>query len=161
MAIGIPGVGAGVAKLLAKRFTSMDALMTATEEEMTGISGVGPSTAKSVVDWFADPDHHAMIEKLRAAGVRLTASADDSKPRSDALAGLTFVLTGTLPNMGRDEAADLIESHGGKVSSSVSKKTSYVVAGEAAGSKLDKAQEFGVKIIDEDGLHALIAERQK
>jgi DNA ligase (NAD+) len=160
-ALGIPSAGSTVAKLITKRFSSIDALLNASAEDLTSITGVGPSTAKSIVEWFANPVYRQMIEKLRAAGVRLAADESDNKPQSDVLSGLTFVLTGTLPSMSRDEAGELIEANGGKVSGSVSKKTSYVVAGEAAGSKLDKAQELGVSIIDEHGLRNLIAERQK
>ncbi len=161
MALGIPGVGGTVAKLIVKHFRSIDTIMAASIEDLDAIAGIGPSTAKSIVDWLAEPSHREVIEKLRKAGVQLEAGEETTTKRSDALAGLTFVLTGTLPTMTRDEAAALIEAHGGKISSSVSKKTSYVVAGESAGSKLDKARSLNVPIIDEDGLKALIAERQK
>jgi len=160
MALGIPGVGSTVARLLVKHFPSIDALLGATEDDLDHVTGIGPSTAKTVVDWFAESAHREVIEKLRAIGVRLVSSGETSAKQSDALTGLTFVLTGTLPTMSRDQAAELIEAHGGKTSGSVSKKTSYVVAGESAGSKLDKAQELGVKVIDEDGLLKLIDERQ-
>ncbi len=160
MALGIPGVGSMVAKLLVDHVPSMDAIMAATEEQIDAIAGIGPTTAKAIVAWFADARHRRIIGKLRAAGVRLIADADTLVKKSGALVGLTFVLTGTLPAMTRDQATELIEAHGGKVSGSVSKKTSYVLAGEAAGSKLDKARELGVPIIDEDGLRALIADKQ-
>jgi DNA ligase (NAD+) len=159
MALGIPSVGSTVARLLVKHFPSIDALMNATEEQIDAIAGIGPRTAETIVQWFAQPRNRRIIEKLRAAGVNMTASESAAPQQSNALAGLTFVLTGTLPTMSRDQATELIESHGGKVSSSVSKKTSYVLAGEAAGSKLDKARQLNVPIIDEDGLRELI--RQK
>ncbi len=158
MALGIPGVGSTVARLLVKHFPSIDALMNATEEQIDAIAGIGPRTAETIVQWFAEPRNRRIIEKLRAAGVNMTASESVAPQQSNALAGLTFVLTGTLPTLSRDQATELIESHGGKVSSSVSKKTSYVLAGEAAGSKLDKARQLNVPIIDEDGLYKLIQE---
>lgn len=111
-----------------------------------------------MVAWFAEPRNRALLEKLRANGVQMQPLAS-ATARSEALSGLTFVLTGSLPTLTRDEAAALIEAHGGKVASSVSKKTSYVVAGEAAGSKLEKAQALGIPVLDEAGLQALIAER--
>ncbi len=160
MALGIPGVGSTVAKLLVRRYPSLDALMAASVDDLDAIAGIGPSTAQTVVDWFNVPRNRMIVDKLRAAGVRMVADQTATATQeSDGLAGLTFVLTGTLLTMTRDQAAALIESCGGKVSGSVSKKTSYVVAGEAAGSKLDKAQQLGVPVIDEDGLKALIAER--
>ena len=161
MALGIPGVGGTVSRLLTKHFRSIDALLAASVEDLDAVAGIGPSTAQTVVDWFAEPFHRTVIEKLRAVGVRLSSENEVPAQRSSALAGLTFVLTGTLQSLGRDEATELIESHGGKVSGSVSKKTSFVVAGDAAGSKLDKAQELGVAVVDEQGLHKLIAERQQ
>src|SRR5258708_14531488 len=152
MALGIPGVGGTVSRLLTKHFRSIDALLTATVEDLDAVAGIGPSTAQTGVDWFAEPFHRTVIEKLRAVGVRLTSEDESPTQRSSALAGLTFVLTGTLQSFGRDEATELIQSHRGKGSCTVSKKTSFVVAGDAAGSKLDKAQELGVAVIDEQGL---------
>lgn len=157
-ALGIPGVGLTVARLLLKHFLSLEALQSATLDQLDAIHGIGESLAQTVVAWFAEPRNRALLEKLRANGVQM-APVENTAPRSEALSGLTFVLTGTLPNLTRDEAAALIESHGGKVGSSVSKKTSYVVAGEAAGSKLEKAQTLGIAVLDEAGLQALIAER--
>jgi DNA ligase (NAD+) len=158
IALGIPGVGSTVARLLSRRFSSIEALRAATAEEIDAINGIGPSIAEAVVAWFAEPRHQEKIARLRAAGVQMTPL--DSATLSGALAGLTFVLTGTLPTMTRDDAAALIEAHGGKIASSVSKKTSYVVAGEAAGSKLEKAQALGVAVLSEEGLQALIAARE-
>ncbi|PJF35406.1 MAG: DNA ligase (NAD(+)) LigA [Candidatus Thermofonsia Clade 1 bacterium] len=157
-ALGIPGVGLTVARLLLKHFPSLEALQNATFEQLDAVPGIGEALAKTVVAWFAEPRNRALLEKLRAHGVQM-APLESATPRSNALSGLTFVLTGTLPTLTRDQAAALIEAHGGKVASSVSKKTSYVVAGEAAGSKLEKAQALGIPVLDEDGLQALIAER--
>lgn len=114
--------------------------------------------AASIVDFFARPENRALIEKLRAAGVQMDGGAQRER-QSDALAGKTFVLTGTLPSLTREQASELIISHGGKVTDSVSKKTSYVVAGANAGSKLAKAQQLGIPVLDEAGLLALIGER--
>jgi len=159
MALGIPGVGSTVARLLVKYFPTLDLLMNATFDQLDSVAGIGPSTARTIVEWFAEPVHRELIAKLRAAGVNMVAQ-EAAPPKSTVLAGLTFVLTGTLPTMTRDQAAELIESHGGKVSSSVSKKTSHVVAGEDAGSKLTKARELGVSVLDEDGLQKLIVAKQ-
>jgi DNA ligase (NAD+) len=155
VSLGIPGVGSVVARTLVKHFGSIDALMAATPEQIDSISGLGPAAAATVTAWFADPRNRDRVQRLRAAGVRMAAESAVAA-RSEVLAGLTFVLTGTLPTMTRDEAAALIEAHGGKVTSSVSKKTSYVVAGEAAGSKLEKAVSLGIPVLDEDGLRRLI-----
>jgi DNA ligase (NAD+) len=155
-ALGIRGVGSTVSELLVQRYHSIDALMGATTEELEQIEGFGPHTANAVVTWFAQPRNRSLIEKFRAAGVRLVEEPRVDQAASDNLAGLTFVLTGTLPNLKRNEAAALIEKHGGKVTGSVSKKTSYVVVGDDAGSKLTRAQELGVTLLDEDGLLALI-----
>jgi DNA ligase (NAD+) len=157
-ALGIPGVGLTVARLLLKHFPSLEALQSATLEQLDAVHGVGEALAQTVVAWFAEPRNRALLEKLRAYGVQM-APLESAAQRSDALSGLTFVLTGTLPTLTRDEAAALIEAHGGKVAGSVSKKTSYVVAGDAAGSKLEKAQALGIPVLDETGLQALIAAR--
>ena len=154
-ALGIPGIGSTTAEDLVKHYHTIDALAAARAEELEAIPGVGPRTARSLVDWFAEPHNRELIEKLRGAGVRLAAE-EAPAPVSNRLAGLTFVLTGTLPGMTRTEAAELIERHGGKVTGSVSKKTSYVVVGEEPGSKLDKAQALGVPILDENGLLRLV-----
>ncbi len=156
--LGIRGVGSTVAEVLARHFHSMDALAAATEEELQTIEGIGPHTAGAVVEWFAGPRNRALLDKLRRAGVRLAEEAAPPQRASDRLAGLTFVLTGTLPTLKRNEAAALIEQHGGKVVGSVSKKTSFVVVGEEPGSKLTKAQELGVPLLDEAGLLAMIGD---
>jgi len=155
-ALGIRFVGSVVASLLVDALGGIEAIAAAGAEELESIEGIGPQTALSVSAWFQNDRNRALIEKLRAAGLRFTAEKD-AETGSSLLAGLTFVLTGTLPTMTRDEASALIEAHGGKVTSSVSKKTSYLVAGEAAGSKLEKARELGVAIIDEAGLQALVS----
>jgi len=155
VALGIKGVGETVAALLVSHYPSLDALEQATSDELQTIEGMGPQISGAIVEYFADPRNRALIDKLRAGGV--TMQAEVKVRASDKLAGLTFVLTGSLPTMTREEVSALIESHGGKVVGSVSKKTSYALAGEAAGSKLDKARELGVAVIDEAGLKALIA----
>ena len=127
--------------------------MNATIEDFTAIEDIGEITAAALVEFFADDETRRLVSELEALGLKTDANAEQ---RAETLAGLTFVLTGTLPTMTRDEASALIKQAGGKVSGSVSKKTSYVVAGEEAGSKLTKANELGVKVIDEDGLKALI-----
>jgi DNA ligase (NAD+) len=156
-ALGIRGVGGVVAGLLAERFGSVDALAAATGEGIEAIPGIGPQIAQAVVEWFAQPRNRQVIEKLRRAGVRLSVEEEgEPVPTGEELAGLAFVLTGTLPNMKRAEARALIEAHGGRVSGSVSRKTSYVVVGEDPGSKLTRAQQLGVPTLDEAGLLALI-----
>ena len=122
-------------------------------EQLSNIEGIGGIIAQSIYDYFRDENNLTMLEELRLAGVNPTSKA---KPKSDKLAGKTFVLTGTLQNMTRDEASALIKSHGGKTASSVSKKTSYVLAGENAGSKLDKAQDLGVIILTENDFLEMI-----
>jgi DNA ligase (NAD+) len=155
--LGIREVGRGVAGLLAAAYPSLDALRQATVEDLEAVEGIGPRIAASVVAWFGRPANLALIEKLRRAGVTLSA---DTPPPGEAearpFAGLTFVLTGTLPTWSREEATTFIEQHGGKVTASVSKKTSYVVAGDKAGSKLNQAQSLGIPVLDEAGLRALI-----
>ena len=154
-ALGIPGVGIGTAELLVNRFRSIDGLLNATAEDLDAVTGVGPRTAEAVAQWFAEPRSRALIEKLRAAGLRFE-SGDIAAPVSELFVGKTFVLTGTLPSLTRDQAAELIARNGGKVSGSVSKKTSYVLAGDSPGSKLDKAQALGVPVIDEAAFLALL-----
>lgn len=152
--LGIRGVGETVAALLSSHFRTMDALMTATQDDLEAIDGIGPIMAGAIVEWFSAQRNQNLIEKFRSAGVNM----EDEAPElaSETLAGKTFVLTGTLPTLSRDEAKALIEAHGGSVKSSVSKKTDYVVAGESPGSKLTKAQDLGITILDEAGLQALV-----
>ncbi len=167
-ALGIPNVGMQTAKDLARHFKSMDALEAAKPSDLlhtkvgkkggvsyeSVISGVGVEVSESILSFFSDPNHRDWVQAMRTAGLNLVEAA--STTAVTGIAGKTFVLTGTLPSLGRDEARDLIEKAGGKVSGSVSKKTDYVVAGEEAGSKLTKAQELGVTILDEAGLRALL-----
>ena len=167
-ALGIPNVGMQTAKDLARHFKSMDALEAAQPSDLlhtkvgkkggvsyeSVISGVGVEVSESILSFFSDPNHRDWVQAMRTAGLNLVEAA--STTTVTGIAGKTFVLTGTLPSLGRDEARDLIEKAGGKVSGSVSKKTDYVVAGEEAGSKLTKAQELGVVVLDEAGLRALL-----
>jgi DNA ligase (NAD+) len=154
-ALGIRNVGESTAKDLARHFGGLDALMAADEAALQRVPDVGPVVAQSLAHFFAERHNREVIEQLRAAG--LSWPEGEAAPlATSAISGKTFVLTGTLPNLTRDEAKERIEALGGKVSGSVSKKTSYVVAGEEAGSKLAKAQELGVPIVDEAGLLALL-----
>src|SRR6185437_4284211 len=141
MGLGIRFVGERTAELLAQEFGSIDALMAAGAEELERVEEVGPRISEAILDFFTRPANRTLVEALKKAGVDMTAK---KKQCSDKLAGLTFVLTGTLPSLTRDEAKERIEAAGAKVSGSVSKKTSYLVAGEEAGSKLDKARELKV-----------------
>src|SRR4051794_23320707 len=152
--LGIRFVGERTAQFLAEHFGSMDALMNASEEELQEVNEVGPRIAESMVEFFKEPRNRDLIEQLRKAGV---AFIGKKRERGTALAGKTFVLTGTLPNLARDEAKKMIEDAGGRVSGSVSKKTDFVVAGDEAGSKLDKAKELGVKVIGEEALREMLA----
>ncbi len=153
--LGIRHVGEATAKELARHFGTMDAIMDASEDALTAVSDVGPIVAKSLHTFFAQTHNREVVEQLRACGVHWDEGIPaDAGPMP--LAGKTLVLTGTLPTLGRDAAKDLIEAAGGKVSGSVSKKTHYVVAGTEAGSKLDKAIEMGVTVLDEAGLLALL-----
>ena len=154
--LGIRMVGERTAEFLAEHFGSMDALMKASAEELEEVNEVGPRIAASIREFFAEEKNRRLIERLGAAGLQMTG---EKKLRGTQLAGLTFVLTGTLPTYSRDEAKQRIEDAGGKVSGSVSKKTSYVVAGEEAGSKLDKAHSLGVKVISEAELMAMLEGR--
>ena len=153
--LGIRFVGAQTAQILAGDFGSIDALEAATAEELQASEGIGPEVAASVTLFFAQPANREMIERLRAAGVAMTAPKRERI--AGALAGKTLVLTGTLPSLTRDEASALIVAAGGKVSSAVSSKTDYLVAGEAAGSKLAKAESLGVPVLDEEGLKGLVS----
>ena len=152
-ALGIPNVGEVAAEVLAAKFRTLDALIAATRDELIAINDFGEITADCVLKFFTRPQNIELCEKLKAAGV-LTDAVKEAA--SDKFAGLTFVLTGTLPTLSRDEASEMIKAQGGKVAGSVSKKTSYVVAGDAAGSKLTKARDLGVAVIDEDELRRMI-----
>ncbi len=152
--LGIRQVGEKAAKLLAKSFGSMDRLMEAGKEELTALRDVGAVTAQCIARWFADPQSRHMIEKLREAGVNFESGSQSTDQR---FAGLTFVLTGALSLFTRDEATERIEACGGKASGSVSKRTSYVVAGENAGSKLKKANELGIPVLTEEEFLNMLA----
>ncbi len=145
--LGIRHVGAQAAQLLARQFGTLDALMAATPEELGAVRGIGEIIAASVASYFADPSSRALIERLRERG--LTLSEPNAVTSGGALTGATVVLTGSLPTLSRGEATALVEAAGGRVTSGVSKKTTFVVAGEEAGSKLDKATDLGVEVIDE------------
>ena len=154
-ALGIRHVGEATAKELARHFGQLDACMAASEQELLNVADIGPIVANSVWTFFNDPLNIELIAQLRAAGVHWE-EGEGQQPTVQPQAGKTFVLTGTLPNLSRDAAAALIEAAGGKVAGSVSKKTSYVVAGADAGSKLTKAEELGVSILDEAALLTLL-----
>ncbi|MFT3758338.1 MAG: NAD-dependent DNA ligase LigA [Thauera sp.] len=154
-ALGIRNVGEATARDLAKYFGKLDGLMEADVEALQQVPDVGPIVARSIVEFFGEPHNCEVIEQLRAAGVHWPESEPQREPQGG-LAGQIFVLTGTLPTLTRDEAKALIEARGGKVAGSVSKKTTWLVAGAEAGSKLVKAQELGVDIVDEHGLHELL-----
>jgi DNA ligase (NAD+) len=151
--LGIRMVGERTAQFLAEHFGSMDALMKASEEELQAVNEIGPRVSQSIREFFDEPKNIALVERLRTAGLTFTG---EKKQRETTLAGKTFVLTGTLERYSRDEAKKLIEDAGGRVSGSVSKKTDYVVAGTEAGSKLDKAKELGIAVIDQKGMEELL-----
>jgi DNA ligase (NAD+) len=152
-ALGIRHVGESTAKDLAKYFGSIQKIMDASEEELLRVNDVGPVVAQSIINFLSEPHNREVIEQLLAAGLTLEVEASEIKP---AIQGKTFVLTGTLPTLSRDEAKALLEKSGGKVAGSVSAKTSYVVAGDEAGSKLEKARELGIAIINESQMLALL-----
>ena len=154
-ALGIRNIGQKAADALAQNFGTMDAVMTASSEDISAIDGFGDVMAKSLIEYFSLPQSKKLIEKLKEHGVLMEA---EKKVISDKLHGFTFVLTGTLPTMSRDEASAIIIASGGKVASSVSKKTDYVLAGEKAGSKLNKAESLGIKIIDENEFMEMVRE---
>lgn len=153
--LGIRHVGEATAKDLARHFGTLDAIMAASVEQLLEVRDVGPVVAESIHTFFAQPHNREVVQQLRECGVHWEEGAPAEKA-PQILAGKTVVLTGTLPTMGRDEAKELLEAAGAKVSGSVSKKTSYVVAGAEAGSKLTKAQELGVPVLDEAGMLALL-----
>jgi DNA ligase (NAD+) len=155
-ALGIKGVGEVGAADLARAFDDLDGLSRTTIGELQSIAGIGPNIAQGIVDWFSIPANLKVLEKLRAAGVWPRAEVKDKHAElSQSLKGLTFVITGTLPGLSRDEVKELIEARGGKVTSSVSKNTSYLVLGEQPGSKLVKAEELGIPTLDEKSLRDL------
>jgi DNA ligase (NAD+) len=154
VALSIRHVGPTAARALATEYGSLDAIMAASEVQLAAVEGVGPTIAAAVVEWFTVDWHRAIIDKWRAAGVRMADERDSSVERT--LEGLSIVVTGSLPGFSRDDAKEAIVARGGKAASSVSKKTAYVVAGDSPGSKYDKAVELGVPIVDEDGFRQLL-----
>ncbi len=155
-ALGLPGVGYVTAEALADHFGSIDELRSASPEEIEEVEGVGPIMAVQIAESLADEPTWALVEKLREKGLRLQAAASERRPAEGPLQGRTLVLTGTLPELTREEAGAMIKAAGGKVVNSVSKKTDYVVAGESPGSKLAKAESLGTEVLDEAGLLALL-----
>jgi DNA ligase (NAD+) len=154
VALSIRHVGPTAARALATEFGGLDAIITASEDQLAAVEGVGPTIAAAVTEWFAVDWHRAIVDKWRAAGVRMADERDTSVERT--LEGLSIVVTGSLTGFSRDEAKEAIVARGGKAASSVSKKTAYVVAGDSPGSKYDKAVELGVPILDEDGFRRLL-----
>jgi DNA ligase (NAD+) len=157
-ALGIRHVGEVTAKDLARHFGSLDALMAADAQALAQAPDVGPVVAESVARFFAEPHNREVIGELRAAGVRWTEGEPARAANAGPFAGKIVVLTGTLSSMSRDEAKDRVEAAGGKVTGSVSKKTDFVVAGAEAGSKLDRARELGVEVLDEERFRAMLDE---
>jgi len=155
-ALGIRNVGEATAKALARYFGSLDSLLDADQAQLTEVSDIGPIVAESIAQFFAEPHNREVIALLRAAGVNWSEGKGKQAMAQTLITGKTFVLTGTLPTLSREQAREMIEALGGKVVGSVSKKTDYVVAGSDAGSKLAKAQELGVPLLDEDGLRGLL-----
>jgi DNA ligase (NAD+) len=153
LGLGIRFVGERTAQLLAAHFGSMEELMKADAAKLEEVNEVGPKVAQAIVEFFAEQKNRELVKRLRQAGVEMTA---EKRVTTSTLEGLTFVLTGTLPTLTREAAKEMIEAAGGRVSGTVSKKTSYVVAGEESGSKLDKAQSLGVPVLGETGLRALL-----
>lgn len=158
-ALGIRGAGEVVSQLLAQKYRDLGELSKATVNDIDEIPGIGPSIAETIVDWFSNPTNRNMLKKLKKAGVWPTAEPRKKPTGPQPFAGMTFVVTGTLPTFSRKDAKEFIESLGGKVTDSVSAKTSYLVVGEDAGSKLEKAQALGVKTLDEASLKALAKKR--
>ena len=159
VALSIRHVGPTAARALAAEFGSLDAIEAASADALAAVDGVGPTIATSLHDWFAVDWHRAIVDKWRRAGVRLEDEGfDPARAAARLLAGVSVVITGTLPGMTRDEAGEAVRQAGGKVTSSVSKKTDFVVAGENAGSKYDKAVELGVPILDEAAFRTLLAD---
>jgi DNA ligase (NAD+) len=154
VALSIRHVGPTASRALATAFRSMDAIRAASEEELAHVDGVGPTIAASLIEWFGVDWHREILDRWKDAGVRMADEVDENVPRT--LEGLTVVVTGSLPNFSRDEAKEAIITRGGKAAGSVSKNTSYVVAGENAGSKLDKAEQLGIPVLDEEGFRKLL-----
>lgn len=154
VALSIRHVGPTAAQALARHFRSIEAIDKASQEELSSVDGVGPTIAASIREWFAVDWHREVVRKWAEAGVRMAEEAGDEGPRP--LDGVTVVVTGTLAGFSRDQAAEAVQSRGGKVSGSVSKKTTFVVVGENPGSKADKAASLKVPVLDEDGFRVLL-----
>jgi DNA ligase (NAD+) len=159
-ALGIRGIGEVTAADLARRYHDLDALSKTTMEDLEGIEGIGPNTAEAILEWFSRPANQRLVQKLKTAGVWPVEDLEEVEKGAQPFEGMTFVVTGTLPTFNRNEVKAFIEGHGGKVTGSVSKRTSYLVLGESPGSKLDKARDLGVQVIDEAGLIALAEPRE-
>jgi len=157
--LGIRHVGEATAKEFARHFGTLDAFMGADEEALLQVADVGPVVAKSVITFFAQTHHQEIVAQLRACGVHWEEGPPAERP-AQILSGQTVVLTGTLPNLSRDAAKEMLEAAGAKVAGSVSQKTSYVIAGSEAGSKLDKALALGIPVLDEAGLIQLLQGKQ-
>jgi DNA ligase (NAD+) len=157
VALSIRHIGKGVAPDVAAAFPSIDALRSASLDELSAVSGIGPTLAQAITEWFAVDWHNAIVEKWKAAGCRLSEEPAASPESPQTLAGLTLVVTGSLPGYTRDSATETIEAHGGKAAGSVSSRTDFLVAGEGGGSKYDKAVSLGVPILDAAGFEALLA----
>jgi DNA ligase (NAD+) len=154
--LGVRGVGATVAQLLTRHFVSLDELMYASQEDLEGVEGLGPHTSRNIVDFFSKEQNRRVIEKLRRAGVGMTRLPEEAAVEEGPLSGFTFVITGTLPTMSRDAATEFIEAQGGRVTSSISRSTSYLLTGDRpGGTKVRRAEDLGVPTIDEEGLRAL------
>jgi len=155
-ALGIRGVVEVMASNLANHFGELRNLSQASEEDLMGMEGIGPNIASAIVDWFSQPSNQALLDKLGKVGDWIQGTEESLEEHALTLAGLTFIITGTLPTMTRTEVKEMIELYGGKVTGSVSGKTSYVIAGESPGSKLEKARSLGISVLDESGLRRLI-----
>jgi DNA ligase (NAD+) len=156
-ALGLRHVGEKAARTLSERFRTLDAIASASEEELQTAEEIGPATAAAVAAYFRHPRHRDLIEKLRADGVNFRSEAPE-KPGAGALAGKTVVITGVLPGTTREEAAQRLEAAGAKVAGSVSKKTAFLLAGEDAGSKLEKARSLGVRVVSWEEMKEIMAE---
>jgi DNA ligase (NAD+) len=154
--LGIRHVGSVNAQTLTQQFTTVEQLAKASAAQIEGVYGIGPEIAQSVFSWFQVPANQTLINRLREAGLQLAAVKTTTEPKNQALSGKTFVITGTLPTLKRDEAKELIEKAGGKVTNSISSKTDYLVVGDDAGSKLEKAQALGVSQLNEAQLLELL-----
>ena len=159
-ALGIRHTGEAASEAVIAQFRSIDRLFTVSAEDLSAIPDIGEITARTIVEFFALPETRVIVDKLVSAGVvtALDESAVEDEEKSDRFAGMTFVLTGTLPTLTRDEASEIIKKNGGKTTGSVSKKTTYVLAGEEAGSKLTKANDLGIPVISEEDFWKMIGE---